>query len=377
MNQRSSAGAAGVIALTGTLVILSALPASGETTFGKTSKGETVQAFTLKNANGMQAKLITRGATLTHLLVPGKDGQLADVVLGFDDVQGYESDANQYFGCTTGRVANRIAKGQFTVDGKSYQVAVNNGPNHLHGGTKRSLDKVIWEAEPIKGKHGDAVRFHYLSPDGEEGFPGNLDITVTYTLTDNNELRIDYLATTDKPTPINLTNHSYFNLSGAGSPSILDHLLTIHAAKYTPTDEHLIPTGKIDSVEGTPLDFRTEQSVGKRIAEVIATPALGYDHNYVIDRQGDGLVTAAVVRDPQSGRVMTVKTTEPGVQLYTGNHLFGQKGKEGKAYPQRSALCLETQHFPDSVNHDNFPSTILKPGERYTQTTIYAFSVEQ
>lgn len=343
----------------------------------KTKEGKEVNVYTLQNKNGMVAKLSTLGATLTHLFVPGKDGQTVDVVLGFDDPAGYQSDRNQYFGCTTGRVANRIAKGTFTLDGVTYKLAINNDPNHLHGGVERSLDKVVWDAEPVKQDGSQGVRFRYQSPDGEEGYPGMLDVTVTYTLTDANELRIDYLATTDKATPVNLTNHSYFNLAGAGAETVLDHLLTIHADRYTVTDETQIPTGEIAPVAGTPLDFRTEHRVGERIEALFDTPALGYDHNYVLNREGDGLITAAVVSHSASGRVMTVKTTEPGVQLYTGNHLFGQEGKGGKTYPKRSALCLETQHFPDSVNHPEFPSTILRPGKEYRQTTVYAFSVEQ
>jgi aldose 1-epimerase len=345
---------------------------SGPEPFGKTAGGEPVELFTLKNANGMIAKVMTRGATLTELHVPDKKGKTADVVLGFDNVAGYESDDNQYFGCTTGRVANRIAKGTFTLEGKEYKLAVNNGPNHLHGGTKKSLDKVVWKAKKVDG----GVRFTYSSPDGEEGFPGKLDSTVTYTLNDKNELTIDYEAITDKPTPVNLTNHTYFNLAGAGAETILDHELTVFADKYTPTDDNLIPTGKIAPVEGTPLDFNKSTKIGARIDKLVDTPYIGYDHNFIIRKGEKALAPTAKLRDPASGRVMTVQTTEPAVQIYSGNFLKGQKGKGGKVYPKRSAVCLETQHYPDSVNHKEFPSTILEPGKTYKHTTVFTFSGE-
>lgn len=350
---------------------------TGPALFGKTADGTAVEVYTLKNSKGMVAKVMTLGATLTELHVPDKAGKTANVVLGFDDVAGYQSDKNQYFGCTTGRVANRIAKGKFTLDGKEYQLAVNNGPNHLHGGVKRSLDKVVWKAQPIQTVQGASVRFTYTSPDGEEGYPGNLNITVTYTLVEDNAVRINYTATTDKPTPVNLTNHSYFNLSGEGSDTVLDHVLEIAADEYTPADDTLIPTGKIESVEGTPLDFTKPTRIGERINQLVNTPFLGYDHNFVLRQRERGRPTlAARLTDPKSGRVLTVLTTEPGVQFYSGNFLTGQTGKGGKPYKQRSALCLETQHFPDSVNHPNFPSTILRPGQTYRQTCIYAFSAE-
>lgn len=344
--------------------------------FGNNKAGITVMQFELKNKNGMTARFMTRGATLTHLMVPDKNGKLTDVVLGFDDVAGYESDRNQYFGCTTGRVANRIAKGKFKVEGKEYSVAINNEPNHLHGGVKRSLDKVIWNAEGVQIKNGAGVKFSYTSPDGEEGFPGEMKITVLYTLTDKNELRINYKATTDKATPINLTNHSYFNLAGAGSETNYDHTLKLYADKFTPTDDTMIPTGKIQSVEGTPLDFRQPKKIGKDIGQLVDTAWVGYDHNFVLNNQDGTLALAAEVTEPTSGRKMLVYTTEPGVQLYTGNFLKGQKGKDGKTFPKRSAFCLETQHYPDSINQPEFPSTVLKPGETYTQTTIYQFEAE-
>lgn len=352
--------------------------AAGPEPFGKTAEGVAVELYTLKNANGMVAKLMTRGATLVQLHVPDKDGKPADVVNGFDDVAGYESDRNQYFGCTTGRVANRIAKGKFTLDGNDYELAVNNGPNALHGGTKRSLDKVVWRAREIENERGKGVRFTYTSPDGEEGYPGNLRMNVTYLLTDSNELRITYQAETDKATPVNLTNHSYFNLGGHGSDTVLGHELTINADRYTPADDTLIPTGKIENVAGTPLDFRTTHVIGERISALVDTSFLGYDHNFVLSGEAGGRRPrlCARVKDPKSGRVMTVSTTEPGVQFYSGNFLFGQEGKDGKVYKLRSALCLETQHYPDSVNHSEFPTTILKPDETYRHVCVYAFSAE-
>lgn len=344
--------------------------------FGKNALGEAVDRFTLRNKAGMVARLITRGATLTELHVPDKKGQLVDVVLGFDDIAGYQGEGNQHFGCTTGRVANRIAKGKFTLDGKEYQLAINNGPNHLHGGTQRNLGQVVWAAEPFENEKGPGVIFRYTSPDGEEGYPGKLDVTVTYQLTHENEVRIDYVATTDKATPVNLTNHSYFNLGGEGSSTVLDHELQINADQYTLADEGLIPTGQMAPVEGTPLDFRKPTRIGDRIAQLESTPFLGYDHNYVLNGKAGELREIAKLKDPASGRVMTVQTTEPGVQFYSGNFLKGQTGKGGKVYAHRSAMCLETQHYPDSVNRPEFPSTILKPGEKYTQTCVYAFHAE-
>lgn len=322
--------------------------------------------YTATNRHGVVAKWIARGATLTELHVPDREGNLADVVLGFDDVAGYESGANQHFGCTTGRFANRIAKGQFTLDGKDYQLAVNNGPNHLHGGPKRALDKVTWDAEQLK----NGVRFKYTSPDGEENFPGELDVTVTYTLDDENALRIEYEATTDQPTIINLTNHSYFNLAGHGAETVLDHEVWIDADRYSPVDETSIPTGELAEVAGTPFDFRKKQTLGSRIAETGG----GYDHNYVINHgEKRKLKRIAELVEPQSARVMDVFTCEPGVQLYTGNGLGGQTGKQGRKYPAQSAVCFETQHFPDSPNRPEFPTTVLRPGETYKHVCVYAF----
>ena len=347
---------------------------AGPKPFGKAADGTMIQEYTLTNTNGIVLKLITRGAAISELHVPDKSGKLADVVLGFDSVADYESDKNQYFGCTTGRYANRIAKGKFTIDGKEYQVAVNNGPNHLHGGVKRSLDKVAWQAEKLPKQN--AVRFRYSSPDGEEGYPGKLDVTVTYTLTEKNEVRIDYLATTDKATPVNLTNHSYFNLSGAGAPSVLDHELTLNAQEVTPTDDNLIPTGKFAKVAGTPLDFTKPTKLGARIAALYDTQYKGYDHNFVLSKRGATPTFAARLRDPSSGRVMTVLTTQPGIQVYTGNFLMGQQGKGGKTFPKQSAVCLETHHFPDSMNQKGFPEVILRPGATFRHTCIYAFSAD-
>lgn len=354
----------------------SAAQALGPLDFGKTKAGEQVFAYVLKNEQGMTAKLISYGATLTHLEVPDKAGKLADVVLGFDDIAGYQSDRNQFFGVTTGRVCNRIAGGKFSLGGKEYQLAKNNGPNHLHGGVARSLDKVLWNGEVVKSDRGAAVRFTYVSPDGEEGYPGKLSIAVLYTLTDKNELAIEYAATTDQPTPVNLTNHTYFNLAGAGSPTVLDHVLQVGATEYTPNDAGGIPIGKIAPVAETPLDFTKPVVLRERITQLAETPALGLDHNFVITPRGDGPAFAARLKDPQSGRVLSVYTDQPGVQAYSGNYLKGQAGKAGQTYPKQSGICLETQHFPNSVNEPSFPSVILKPGDTYRQICVFAFSAE-
>lgn len=347
--------------------------------FGKTADGQSVELYTIQNESGLVAKVMTRGATLVQLHVPNRDGKAEDVILGFDTVAGYESEDNQYFGCTTGRVCNRIAKGKFSLDGKDYTLAINNEPNHLHGGEKRSLDKVIWKAKPISNERGNGVTFSYSSPDGEEGYPGKLDVQVTYMVAkDSNNLTIRYSASTDKSTPVNLTNHAYFNLSGQGSASVLDHTLKLNADKYTPTDDTLIPTGKLESVEGTPLDFRQVTKIGKRFSEVVDTAALGYDHNFVLNapEEGKPMRLAAVLFDKQSGRRLRIQTTEPGIQFYSGNFLKDQKGKGGKTYAKNSALCLETQHFPDSINHPEFPTTVLKPGDKFSSATILSFSTD-
>ncbi len=344
-----------------------------KTPYGTTREGAVVDLYTLTNKNGLVAKVITYGAILTELHVPDKQGKMADVVLGFGDLAKYEA-GHPYFGSTVGRVGNRIAKGRFTLDGKQYVLATNNGPNHLHGGNK-GFDKVIWKAEPLQVPDGAAARFTYVSADGEEGYPGTLTATVTYTLTDRNELKLDYTASTDKATPVNLTHHSYFNLAGEGTGDILGHELTILADRYTPVDDTLIPTGQLASVDGTVMDFRKPTAIGARIAKVPGAPPGGYDHNYVLANSSRALALAAVVTEPRSGRTMEVLTTEPGLQFYSGNFLDGTLvGKAGVAYKQHFGLCLETQHFPDSVNHANFPSTIVRPGQAYRTTTVYRFS---
>jgi aldose 1-epimerase len=340
--------------------------------FGKTKDGTPVDLYILNNAHGMIAKVMTYGGILTELKVPDRDGKSANVVLGFDDLEGYLA-GHPFFGATVGRVANRIAKGKFTLNGREYKLATNNGPNALHGGLK-GFDKVVWKAEPVNVPDGVAVKFTYQSPNGEEGYPGNLTATVTYTLTSKNELRLDYTATTDKATPVNLSNHTYFNLAGPGSGDILGHELMLAADKYTPVDKTLIPTGKIEPVQGTPLDFTKPVAIGARIDQLKGKPN-GYDHNFVLRSGGKRRALAARVREPKSGRVMEMFTTEPGVQFYTGNFLDGSvKGNGGVAYKKHQGFCLEAQHFPDSVNHPNFPSTILEPGQTYKQTTIYKFS---
>lgn len=342
--------------------------------WGSTEDGTPVEQYTLVNQNGMMVKIITLGGTVTELWVPDKDGNFADVVLGFDDVAGYESPNNPYFGCIVGRYANRIANGQFTLDGRTYTLVQNNGPNSLHGGVK-GFHLRVWKAYPLYTPDGPALRLKYLSHDGEEGFPGNLNVTVTYTLTNDNALRIDYLATTDKPTVVNLTNHSYFNLKGEGNGTILEHELMLNADHYTPTDDTLIPTGEIAPVEGTIFDFRTPHTIGERIKELAEPPFKGYDHNFVLNNPEGKLILAAKVKELTSGRIMEVYTDQPGVQLYCGNWL-DVVGKGGKYYGQYYGFCLETQHYPDSPNKPNFPSVVLRPGETYKTTTIYKFLVE-
>jgi aldose 1-epimerase len=337
--------------------------------FGQIPGGAAIESYTLTNAQGASAKLITYGATLTELHVPDRQGNMGDVVLGFADLQGYLGQ-HPYFGGTIGRYANRIAKGKFTLDGKEYQLAINNAPNSLHGG-QIGFNRRVWTAEPVEAKSGAAIRFRYLSKDGEENYPGNVNVSVTYTLTDTNELKIEYAATTDKDTVINLTNHSYFNLAGAGSGDILKHVLYLNADRYTPVDSTLIPTGEINSVEGTPLDFRKPTEIGARIGQI---PEIGgYDHNFALNGTAGTLRLAAGVTEPSSGRQMEVWTTEPGIQFYTSIHLDGSIKGIGGAYQKFGALCLETQHYPDSPNRPNFPSTVLKPGARFHSQTIYKF----
>jgi aldose 1-epimerase len=339
--------------------------------FGKTKEGITVELYTLTNSKGMTAKIMTYGATVTELIVPDRNGKPGDVILGFANLDQYLA-AQPYFGAIVGRVGNRIAKGRFQLNGVEYKLATNNGPNHLHGGLK-GFDKVVWEAKPVASSEGPSIEFSYLSAAGEEGYPGNLSCKVVYTLTEANELKIDYTATTDKLTPVNLTNHAYFNLAGPGSGDILGHEMMLVAGRYTPVDDTLIPTGEIASVVGTPMDFTKPAKIGARIDKVKG----GYDHNYVLDSGGSKTpVLAARVREAKTSRVMEVLTTQPGVQFYTGNFLDGTITGIGGVYKKQYGFCLETQHFPDSANHPNFPSAVLKPGLTYRQTTIYKFSTE-
>jgi len=350
-----------------------------QASFGKTTDGQEITQYTLTNA-GITAKVIDYGAILTELHVPDAKGNVADVVLGFDNVKQYETKS-PYFGATTGRVANRIAKGKFTLDGKEYTLATNNAPNHLHGGIV-GFNKKIWKAETLKTIEGPAVKFSYTSPDGEEGYPGNLAVEVTYTLTKDAELRVDYKATTDKATPINLTHHTYFNLAGQGNGTILKHELELTADHYTPVDATLIPTGNIAKVEGTVFDFRRPAPIGGRIHLLKGDAATkdpgGYDLNYVLNNQTGNVALAAKLHDPSTGRIMEIWTDEPGIQFYTGNFLDGSlTGKAGKVYQKHFGLCLETQHYPDSINQPKFPSTVLKPGETYTQTCVHKFYTER
>jgi aldose 1-epimerase len=344
-----------------------------KTEFGKMADGTPVELYTLTNPQGLKVKIVTYGGIITELHVPDRNGKFEDVVLGFDNLQQY-LDGHPYFGCITGRVANRIAKGKFTLDGKEYTLATNNGPNHLHGGNK-GFDKAVWRAREDSRGDGVAVRLDHTSPDGDEGYPGTLRVTVVYVLTHKDELRIEYTATTDKATTVNLTNHTYFNLAGHGSGTVLDHELAIHADEYTPVDETQIPTGEIKPVASTPLDFRQPTTIGARIGEINGEPG-GYDHNFVIHAKREK-PDCAFVRDPKSGRQLRMITTEPGVQLYTGNYLDGKlKGKGGAVYGKHAGLCLEAQHYPDSVNQPKFPSVILAPGKVYKQVTVYAFSTK-
>jgi aldose 1-epimerase len=344
--------------------------------FGKMPDGTTVEAFTLTNAAGMEVRAITYGGIITSIRVPDRDGRFDDVVLGYGNLDGYIKNNAPYFGAIVGRYANRIAKASFTIDGKTHPLAANNGPNHLHGGNK-GFDKVVWQGEGFQDNLGVGIVLRYTSPDGEEGYPGTLNVRVIYTLTDRNEFSVDYRATSDKATPVNLAQHTYFNLSG-GRRDVLDHELTIDADRYTPVDPTLIPTGTLSPVAGTPFDFLKAVRIGARIGsdDEQLRRGRGYDHNFVLNRTVDGLVHAARVREAMTGRVLDVSTTEPGVQFYTGNFLDGTiTGKSGTVYLQRFGFCLETQHFPDSPNQPDFPSTILRPGEEYRSQTIFAFSV--
>ncbi len=344
--------------------------------FGQTPDGKKVDEYTLKNSKGMIVKLMTFGATITEISVPDKNGKFDNVNLGFDKAEDYLTGANAYFGATTGRVANRIAFGKFKVDGKEYQLAINNGEHSLHGGIKRSLDRVVWAAHPAP--LGQQITFTYTSPDGEENFPGNLELAVTYSLNDQNDLTIKYIATTDKATPVNLTNHAYFNLAGAGAKTVLDHELMIPAARYTEADKALIPTGKFLPVAGTKYDFNKFKALGKEIEPSTKPGPDGYDLAYELPAAKAGEVRlAAVLRDPSSGRKLTVSTDQPAVQLYTGNFLNGQKGRDGKTYGTRSAACLETFAFTNAMNTPGFPDVILRPGQTYRQTCVYGFSVDK
>ncbi len=344
--------------------------------FGTTPDGKDAQIYTLTNAGGAEARVTNYGGILVSLKMPDRDGVLGDVILGFDALEDYIKD-HPFFGTTTGRYANRIANGRFTLDGKEYQLAVNMPPSHVHGGEK-GFDKVVWGAEPFADEKGVGVVLTYLSVDGEEGYPGNLNTKVTYTLTDDNALRIDYEATTDKTTLVNLTNHAYFNLKDGGKSSTMDHVLTLNADHFTPADKTLVPTGEIRSVEGTPLDFRQPTPIGARIDMEDEQLGFGggYDHNFVLNQSDEALWLVARVEEPTTGRIMEIFTSEPGVQFYSGNGLDGSNtGKGGTVYQHRAGFCLETQHYPDSPNKDNFPSTVLNPGETYRTTTVHRFSV--
>ena len=359
-----------------------ATPTSGSTTkssFGKTPEGEAVELYVLTNKNGMEVAITNYGGAVVSIKVPDRNGKLGDVVLGYDSVDGYVNDKS-YLGAIIGRYGNRIGHAQFSLDGKTYTLANNNGENSLHGGIK-GFNKAVWKAREASTKDEQRLELTYLSKDGEEGFPGNLEVTVIYTLTDANALQIAYSATTNKTTVVNLTNHSYFNLAGPGSGDILGHVLMIDADQLTPVDSGLIPTGVLRDVAGTPFDFRKPTAIGARIEQNDEQLKLGggYDHNFVLRHKGKGVHSfAARVVEPTSGRVVEVWTTEPGVQFYTGNFLDGKTaGKGGVSYTKRSAFCLETQHFPDSPNQPNFPSVVLKPGGRYSTTTTYRFSTEK
>ncbi len=359
--------------------ILSLFPGFSEASvqdriFGHLPDGSPVTLYTLSNARGMEVGVMDLGATVVSLVVPDRSGHFADVVLGFDSVQPYLTKS-PYFGAIVGRYANRIARGVFRLDGATYHLPINNPPNSLHGGA-RGFDKRMWSATVV-GRNPASVRFQRISPDGEEGYPGTLTVSVTYTLLEDNELKVSYQAATDKPTVLNLSNHAYFNLAGQGQGTVLGHQMTINADRYTPVDETLIPTGRIAPVENTPMDFRKPRTVGERLRQVGGTP-VGYDHNYVLNKSwlGGRVQWAATVYDPDSGREMRISTDQPGLQFYSGNFLDGTlHGKGGRVYPQYSAIVLETQHFPDSPNRENFPSTVLRPGQTFQSTTIYRFGV--
>jgi aldose 1-epimerase len=343
--------------------------------FGKTPDGQPVELITLRHTNGTEIRVATYGGIILSLRTADRTGAFDDIVLGFDEIAPY-FDQSPYFGCIIGRYCNRIAKGQFTLDGQTHQLATNNGPNHLHGGVK-GWDKVVWTPETFQDARGVGVILRYTSKDGEEGYPGTVQATVTYTLNDRGELVVDYHATTDRPTIVNLTQHSYFNLAGTKANDIVGHELTINAAQYTPIDATSIPLGEHASVEGTPFDFRTPTAIGARIDadDPQLKNGLGYDHNYVLTKPGEGVLSeGATVHDPATGRTLSISTTEPGIQFYSGNFLDGTiTGKGGRVYPHRSGFCLEPQHYPDSPNRPNFPSTVLRPGEEYRSQTVFRF----
>lgn len=382
-NQRLSTAItlATAVAFAGFLTGCASLPQFGGTIgvepYGKLADGAQVEVYTLTNANGLEAKIITYGGIVTSLKVPDRDGNLGDVVLGYDKLDDYVRNS-PYFGAIVGRYGNRIAKGKFSIDGKEYTLATNNDANALHGGLK-GFDKAVWKANPVKTGNGPSLELTYLSKDGEEGYPGNLSVKAVYTLTNKNGLRLDIEAKTDKPTVCNLTHHSYFNLADAGKGSILDHKVTIEADKFTPVDEGLIPTGEMPSVKGTPFDFTTPHTIGERIG--VENQQLkygaGYDHNWVLRNQDGDLAVAATVEESKTGRIMQVLSTEPGLQFYTGNFLDGSNvGKSDTTYNHRAAFCMEPQHYPDSPNQPEFPTTLLKPGQTYKNTIIYRFSAK-
>jgi aldose 1-epimerase len=343
--------------------------------YGQTADAKRVDLYTLTNVSGMEVRITTYGAAVVSLVVPDRNGKPADVVLGYDSLEDYIA-GGYYFGCIAGRCANRIAGGKFALHGTQYRLATNEGGNHLHGGL-RGFDKMVWQAQEFEGNASTGLRFSYLSPDGEEGYPGNLACTVSYTLGAANELKIDYGAVTDAPTIVNLTSHAYFNLAGAGSGDVLSHELMINADRFTPVDGRLIPTGELKSVKGTPFDFTRLIAIGARIDEDDEQLILGkgYDHNWVLNKDGDGPCLAARTFERDSGRMLEVSTTQPGLQFYSGNFLQNRiAGKAGQIYHRRSGFCLETQHFPDSPNRPNFPSTVLEPGSKYEHTTIFKFT---
>ncbi len=345
--------------------------------FGTTKKGQTVELYTLTNATGASVDIMTLGGTITSIKVPDRKGHLGEVVLGFDNLHDYE-EKSPFFGCITGRYANRIAKGRFTLDGSSHMLATNNGPNHLHGG-KVGFDKMVWQAKPLRNNSSVGLELTHTSPDGDEGYPGALFAKVTYTWDSHNELTVQYEATTTKPTVLNLTNHSYFNLADAGASPVLNHQLTLHAGAFTPTDATAIPTGEIRQVAGTPFDFTAPHTLGERINanDQQIKYGLGYDHNFIVDGRPGHVRPCASVYEPTTGRVLTIETDQPAVQLYTGNFLDGIKGRNGATYSKRHAVCLETQHYPDSPNQPAFPSTVLRPGETFESTTTMRFSTHK